>query len=249
MVYAGEVKYPQDTSLFDFLAPVLLLLRSNCSLEDNAVTMAGIQPDGPQISKVPTSSNKGYYPIRLLLDELQMKDKEERLQFTNFLKEYLSWDAGTKQGFTKKEHVLLPDSCMFSYATQFLDSATIEPEAHTPEVQKSTAGKFFFPQPEIDVGPNFSPHLKQWNYAQHRDNIIACVSAIMVTQKRNVAEGLRQQQVKSKRLRRERREIQRDRRAAIHRQHTPDDFSFDTDSGKFIGCGTCLNTVGILTSA
>ena len=233
MVYAGEDNYPPIFQFFDFLATVLSMLLSSCALEENAVTMTTIQRDGPQISKVATSNNKSYYPIRLLLDELQINDKQERLQFTNFLKEYLSWDAGTKQGFTRKEHVQLPDSCMFSYATQFLDSATIEPEVHTPDIQRSTAGRFFFPQPNIDVGPNFSPHPKEWNYAQHRDNIIECVSAIMVTQKKNLADGLRQQQAKTRKLRRERREKQRDQRGADRLPNTIGVPSFDIPSGKF----------------
>ena len=235
MVYAGEDNYTPVCQFFDFLATVLLMLRSTCSLEENPVKMTTIQRDGPQISKAATSNNKSYYPIRLLLDELQIRDKQERLQFTNFLKEYLSWDAGTNQGFTKKEHVLLPDSCMFSYATQFLDSATIEPEVHTgiPDVQRSTAGRFFFPQPNVDVGPNFSPHPKEWNYGQHRDNIIECVSAIMVTQKKNLADGLRQQQAKNKKLRRERRERQRDQRGAGRLPNSTGVPSFDIPSGKF----------------
>ena len=233
MVYAGEDKYHAHMPVIDFLAVVLLMLRDTCSLKENTIMMTAIQSDGPQISKVATSNNKSYYPIRLLLDELQINDKQERLQFTNFLKEYLSWDAGTKQGFTRKEHVQLPDSCMFSYATQFLDSATIEPEVHMPDIQRSTAGRFFFPQPNVDVGPNFSPHPKEWNYAQHRDNIIECVSAIMVTQKKNLADGLRQQQAKTRKLRRERREKQRDQRGADRLPNTTGVPSFDIPSGKF----------------
>ena len=194
--------------------------------------MSTIQNDGPRLANVERSRNKSYYPIGGLLQELDMKDKQEQDQFKSFLREYLGWDENTKQGYTKQEHIALPDSHMPCYARQFLDNAAIEPEVRLAESQESMAGPFYFPGP-LDVGPNFSPHAKKWSYAQHRDGLIEVVAAIMVTQKRNLRDDVQQPRAKGKRAGLARPESRRKRRTAIRQQRTTFSLS-DSDAGEFV---------------
>jgi hypothetical protein len=194
--------------------------------------MSTIQSDRPRLANVERSRNKYYYPISGLLKELDMKDKEEQDQFKSFLREYLDWDENTKQGYTKEEHIAIPDSDMPCYARQFLDKAAIGPEARLAESQKSMAGPYYFPGP-LDDGPNFSPHAKKWSYAQHREGLVEVVAAIMVTQKRNLRDHVQQLRTKGKKAGLTRPENRRKRRTVIRQRRTTTFSLSDSDAGEF----------------
>lgn len=197
--------------------------------------MSTVQPVGPRVANVVPSRNNHYYPINGLLDELDMLDKQERLQFKKFLKEFLTWDKKTKKGYKRDEHAALPDSDMSCYAKQFLDQATIELADDAAEAQNSKAGEFYFPRRDVDEGSNFSQYPKRWNYSQHRDSIIEIVSQIMVTQKRNMSESLRQKKVrKTRRAEGDRRKGRRNPRATLRQQGKHRSIESGNDSGESV---------------
>jgi hypothetical protein len=176
---------------------------------------------GPSLENLKKAVGKPYYTLNGLLDELDMKDEEEREEFEGLCNSYFSWDDEKITGYKTDEHIAIPDKDFPCYAKRFMDECGIM--LPTAGLQDPKVGIYYFPQHDLDTEARCSPHRKKWNYPQHHKGIIEIVAALMITRKTYLAKAARYRLSKKQTSKAGSKRVgsRHSRRAAACRQETP----------------------------